>query len=435
MNKNPLLRLVALCTLLAVTATALAGSVEIRLKDGATWRGAVNDTVEITVLEQGVEVPLTGTLIKAANLYLIVEAKIAGEVRQKTIFRDDIVKMRTVSGDAVEKPRTVQRRPKRPMKTRDAASDDVPRTADGRELGVFLLPMEGMVGESFRHDEIDKIGEIADEHGPGQIIVLLINSNGGLVLESEHITESIWDLKERHRVVAWVKKAISAGCATAMVCDEIYFQSHGTAGSVTTISGLSHIPEEQAQPGIDYLVEIARRSGYSEHIARSMKLKKYMCSYDKDEETGEITWYGDMSGEHILSSDEQNLTFNASNALKCGFSKGTADTEDDLAELLDLPRWHEISNEGRKMAKDWQDTVKRCKEEVPLLIQQRDYKNTSSGDPIVRLGTLIQINNKLIRWIDRCEWPCRLMGLPEKEYFERENEELRKQIADIRRRG
>jgi aspartyl-tRNA synthetase len=36
------------------------------------------------------------------------------------------------------------------------------------------------------------------------------------------------------------------------------------------------------------LVKIAREAGYSEHIARSMKLKKYMCSYDKDEETGEI---------------------------------------------------------------------------------------------------------------------------------------------------
>jgi hypothetical protein len=54
----------------------------------------------------------------------------------------------------------------------------------------------------------------------------------------------------------------------------------------------------------------------------------------------------------------------------------------------------------------------------------------------VRLGTLIQINNKLIRWIDRCEMVCRYtLGLPEKEYFEQENEQLRKQISDLRRRG
>ena len=298
---------------------------------------------------------------------------------------------------------------------------------------MFFLPLEGTVGEEFRHEEIEAIGEEADKYGRGQIIVLLIDSNGGLVIESEKITDTIWELKQRHRVVAWVKKAISAGCSTAMVCDEIYFMTEGTAGSVTTLVGSASASEEQARLGIEFLAEIARRAGYSEHIARSMKLTRYMCSYDKDLETGEVTWYGDLSGEFDLSDDSHNLTFTSSNALHCGFSKGTADTEEELAKLLDLPKWHEMSTYGREIAKEWQDLVKQCKEQVPRLLRERALAGNAASQR-ERIGKLIQIDKKLIRWIERCPWPCRLMGLPEKEVFEREIEELRRQLARLRDR-
>ena len=418
MKYSPL-RILACCFALAIVATALAApSIEIRLKNGSAWRGELNDFVQVKFVEQNVEIQLTGRLVDATKYYI----KIDGELGMKTIFNGDIRSMRTVeANDAAEVT---------PGKKRGADSAAVKETVDDDAPGVFVLPLRGGVGEEFRHEEIEMIGEEADKYGPGQIIVLIINSNGGLVSESELITEAIWDLKKRHRVVAWVEKAISAGCSTAMACDEIYMMTEGTAGSVTTITGnLKHVPEKEVQPGIDYLVRIAKEAGRSEHIARSMKLKRFLCSYDKDPQTGEVTFYGDLSGEFVLSDAESNLCFNSSNALHCGFSDGTADTEEDLAKLLDLPRWYEKSDYGRNIAKQWRQTAEKANEEIPRMIARRSYWKTS-GSVEERIGALIQIDLALIRWIERAP---NLVGGLSKEALEREVKELRKQLADIKR--
>lgn len=435
--------ILAVLVLLAASAASMAA--EIQLKDGRTWRGDVFDQVTVTFIENNVEVQLEGRITKIEPLYVVLETKIAGATRDKVVFRADIKSMRTLgAGDdaGAESGKSSGREDARrsasgkaSARQAGAESDDVPRSPDGRELGVFVLPLRGPVGVTFRHNEIKMLGEHLDEeYGPGQTIVLIINSNGGLVSETEEITRQIWELKKRHRVVAWVEKAFSAGCATAMVCDEIYFTTEGAAGAVTTIfmtsSGAQSVPEEQVQDDIDFLVKVAKESGYSEHIARAMKLKKYMVSYDKDPETGEITWYGDTSGEFVLSDGDSNLSFNSSNAVHCGFAKGVADTEAELAALLDLPKWHEIDDFGREIADDWAKLVERCQEEVPLLLYRKQYLNASAGAE-VRLGTIIRLNEQLIRWWDRC--PLIMGGMaPPKEYLERENEELRRQLARMR---
>ena len=69
-------------------------SVVIRLQDGSRWRGEVGDVVKLTLLDRNIKTQFTGRLLKAADLYIVVEGSIAGEVRQKTIFRGDIVSMR-----------------------------------------------------------------------------------------------------------------------------------------------------------------------------------------------------------------------------------------------------------------------------------------------------------------------------------------------------
>ena len=97
--KRLLNSMLAVAMVLAVTTSALAGSVEIRLKDGSKWRGQVSDPVEVTYVEQGIEVKFSGELTKARDLYIIVKGDVAGVLREKTIFRDDVVSMRTLGAD------------------------------------------------------------------------------------------------------------------------------------------------------------------------------------------------------------------------------------------------------------------------------------------------------------------------------------------------
>ncbi|MBX3372436.1 MAG: hypothetical protein KF817_01265 [Phycisphaeraceae bacterium] len=443
MRQQTFPRLLALLAFVAslVFTVAAQAQVEIRLPGGDRWRGAVGDQVTVVHREQGVDIEMTGELVRAEPLFVVVRGPIAGRTADKTIFRADIIRMRTVPRDPApaREPERTSGRDVRPgldasgAAARGAAgSADVPRDASGRELGVFVLPLEGGVGIEFRHDEIKALGEHIDRnYGPGQTIVLIIDSNGGLVFEARRIAREIENLKQRHRVVSWIRKAISAGAWTAMCTDEIYFMREGTAGSVTTVAGSNALSEEDAQEDIDALVELAIKNGYSEHVARAMKLNRFQVSYDRDEETGVITWYSDLRGKYKLSDEKSNLTFNASNALHCGFSKGTADLPEDLAKQLDLPRWHEIDDFGRKAADRWQQTAKQANQQIPLLLQRLGYVG-SGGDEMERLGSVIRTLTELRRWCDRAPLIALTSGL-DKEQIDLQLELLRRQLAEMQR--
>jgi ATP-dependent protease ClpP protease subunit len=291
------------------------------------------------------------------------------------------------------------------------------------------------VGVEIRHQEMELVAEEADKFGPGQIIILMLDSPGGAVVEMEKIHETLADIKKRHRLVGWVRQAISGGCATVMHCDEIYFMTEGTAGAMTAFNPATG----QAWTG-EEMEEWMRRAGdwmeqggRSRYIAEAMIHAPALLSYDKDPVTGKVTFYNDLSGRVILSDAEHNLVFNASNALDCGFSDGTADTEEQLAKLLDLPAWNEKTDFARKVANDWSDLVERARNECRRLNARLSYLGTGSGDPVVIIGKRIQIYEDMIKWQDRA--PNAVMGMvPPKEQLEREIKELRKQLSDMRKR-
>ena len=79
-------------------ASAMAGqATEIKLKDGSKWRGEIGNTVQIRYLQQGVDVPLEGTLAKVESLYVVIDGIVAGTQKQVTIFKSDIVSMKTTA--------------------------------------------------------------------------------------------------------------------------------------------------------------------------------------------------------------------------------------------------------------------------------------------------------------------------------------------------
>ena len=229
---------------LGVTVTALGMPDDIRLRDGSTWRGTVSDTVAVKYVEQGVEQSIEGQLKKIEPLYIIVHGPVAGKMADKLIFIADLRSMdsKDASTTGAAKATSARHDPASATSRTDVAQTD----ADANVPGVFYMKLEGPVGDAIRLDEIKMLGEHADSFGPGQIIVLHIESNGGLVFETEMISDVIRDLKQRHRVVAWIEKAISAGCWIGMCCDEIYFMTEGIAGSVTTVVGRSDASQPRA---------------------------------------------------------------------------------------------------------------------------------------------------------------------------------------------
>src|SRR5690606_13729189 len=132
--------------------TAAAQSIEIRLADGARWRGEVGDDVQLTIRQRGVEAEMSGRITAAADLYITLEVEVAGENRSRTIFKADIVSIKSAgsSRESGDSPR-----PRTSTRTGEAAStketESKPEAAASKENapGVFVLPLTGMVGETF----------------------------------------------------------------------------------------------------------------------------------------------------------------------------------------------------------------------------------------------------------------------------------------------
>lgn len=402
----------AVLAIFCCSALSYAEDVRFQLLNGGSVVVDVAGGVDVTVREQGVDRVYTGRIQglktkagKPDGQYFML----VGDFGRKLIMIRDvsaIASSEAAAASSSQDPRLSKRSP--------ASGQSGSEMDPEKKQVVLYLPLEGGVGQEFRHQEIERIGELADELSPGgnAIIVLKINSDGGLVAESLQINDRIRDIKSRgHRVVAWIRKAISAGCSTAMACDEIVFNPLGTAGSVTTVQGRRSIDEEEDPEVKKHLEETALEAGYSVHVARSMKLNRWMTAYWVDPETNKVIWFGGVDGEWneplpegavILSNENQNLSFNASNALACGFSQATCIDLDDLAQYLNLPEgeWYVTDDLGEKIAKDWADTYKECSERLQLSMAEWQFKGSSEGGAGV-LKSRIKILREWKKWLKR----------------------------------
>ncbi len=404
---------------------------EFRFDNGSSWRGDDGSTVEIVFTENGVEQRMSGKVVKvdgsAPYRLVVVRGDIAGGVATKAIFESDIVTMTGTDsgGSAPIDPGSDRARPSRPVDS-DATPASAAEQAD--KPGVFLLPWEGTVGVKARHNEIEMIAEEADKYGPGQIIVLEINSPGGLVMEGDLIHEALMEIKKRHRVVAWIKKAISAGAFTALHCNEIYFMKVGAMGSAVMFAGQTSISGAQLAAWVKDFGDVAEEGGRSRIPAECMITRTKMASYDKDPETGKVTWYPDMRGEFNISDDTQVLTMNAENAMHSNYINGIADTVEELAEHLDLPEWNEINDEGRKIHRRWIDTIDACAKDMRRIRRDLGIKPEDQH---------LQLYERMLSWYGRVGelvMQVEFQGPPEDE-LRRAIERMRRQRAQQRGRN
>jgi len=319
-----------------------------------------------------------------------------------------------------------------PAKSATGKSTAKDVSADAKKH-VFMLPLDGMVGIGLRHDEMEKVEQVADKIGPGQVIILRINSNGGLVIEGDMIAESLTRIKNKHRLVAWVEKAISGGAFTALWCDEMYFMPEAALGSITMLSGRTEVSAVREE-WKERVAEACAGGGRDPLIGPAMVHSEVELSYEKTPD-GKVTFYPDVKHTYVLSRNNENLDFNAQNAEHCGFSDGTAKTEADLYKLLgvDDAEKYTISDEGKKIAAAWQKLIKDCKEKVPLLMRKREIEGTSEGG-VAQMQARIKNNQAIIDWFKKCKPEMVYdLGIGEQaiESLKEENEELRKQIKEL----
>ncbi len=198
-----------------------------------------------------------------------------------------------------------------------------------------IITAEGMVGMQFAAKPLREAIPLLEEEGV-DLVVFKVNSGGGLGLEIQRLSDLLQnEYKPKFQIVGWIESAISAAAMTAITIEELYFMPKGNFGACTGWSGQLVAVEGRGLEEYLYKMEqISARGNKDPQIMKSMQIN-IPLSYDLDEATGEVKFYQDTTGEHILNKGDYILTLDAIQAEESKFSAGTASTVQELQALLE----------------------------------------------------------------------------------------------------
>ena len=179
------------------------------------------------------------------------------------------------------------------------------------------------------------------------------------------------------------------------------------SGSIENVA-----PDWQLYGWIKELQGVLAKTSHTPAVAGCMVKSREQFSYSIDPETGKITYFYDSSGDHVLSTNMQNLMLSPQEALDSGLSDGTADDGEQLAKLLDLEEWIEYDTFGRDIAKKWQDTLKEFEEIGPKLREQLGG-DVDGQTRRQQIGNQIKAGEDLLRWAKKLGETAEMMGLHE----------------------
>lgn len=184
------------------------------------------------------------------------------------------------------------------------------------------------------------------------VVVFRFYSGGGYGSEVMPMSDVVEEYKKKFVSVAWIESAISAAAMTAHTFEDIYFTSQGNYGACTGFYGSLDRPVtgRELEKALAEMEVISGRGKHDPKIMRAMQIS----SSDEDvrtlqiapptgalsaniDENGDVMWFQDStSGKYVInpSAGRRILTFNSETAEKFKFSRGTADTLDELAKKM-----------------------------------------------------------------------------------------------------
>lgn len=274
----------------------------------------------------------------------VLEGEVLRELDGHIWFRHNVGGIRVESVFAPQdytrlERETVEERPAERGRTAPAPARDEGRPARSGAPRAAVISLgdhqNNMVGLYMTASSIRDVIPLLREEDV-DIIVFRINSGGGLLLEVPRLTNLIHDdLKPEFRVVSWIESAISAAAMTSHVIEEIYFMPQGNYGAATGFRGRGEAIAGRGLAEVLFMMEqISEKGGYPIQIMRSMQIDEPLSVSFTDR--GEAVWSQDESGEYIVNPRGRILTFNALDAERFGFSRGTAANLEQLARAMGL---------------------------------------------------------------------------------------------------
>lgn len=303
---------------------------------------------------------LEGEITRETEQFLYLRMKIGELEHEQLIIKEEISR---IERDAPAAPEAA------PPAGRAAPSTST-RSIPDNAVRIAFIPMgvqpgKDMVGPYMNAEALENSFEmLKDLEQPPQTVVLLFDSGGGALLEIEPLSTTIEEYKKDFHIVSWIKSAISAAAMTAWNTEQIYFMPKGHIGGATGYSMQSGGAKAMEGIGLEqvlfFMEQVSQKNGYDPRVMRAMQVESEL-SADIDDQTGRVTWRGDLEGEYIVSEYDRILTLNSLDAVKFGIGKGIAETKDELVALMygKGTEWVEVGQESEQYMLKYLDDTER----------------------------------------------------------------------------
>ncbi|HUO08045.1 MAG TPA: hypothetical protein VM008_07085 [Phycisphaerae bacterium] len=212
----------------------------------------------------------------------------------------------------------------------------------------YLIPLHGEVGATILASALDK--SLADaalrNRGGATVVVLDINSPGGLVEEAEKILKVLHHYNAKLRIVALTDQDLSAAAIITLSVKEIYVKPSSTIGAaVSFIPNKLFLPPKLEEKFQSAWRAVARNSaeegGHEPLLADAMIDPSFDLRIISVDGKPTVVEGPPLPGKSPLLRKGKILTLTSHEAIDCGLAAGEAEDLDDLAKQLHLSPWTE----------------------------------------------------------------------------------------------
>ncbi|MCH5377865.1 MAG: peptidase, partial [Planctomycetes bacterium] len=233
-----------------------------------------------------------------------------------------------------------------------AAEDAAAPPADARFQKGVVIRFEGMITPMLEQFLYRKLA-VAEEVG-ADLVIVQIDSPGGLVDPSFNVAEKLRDVDWAHTVAYIPDEALSGAAVVALGCDEIYMQPDALMGDVGVIimgeDSMFRYAEEKIRTHIaSQLRDLAEAKGRPPALAEAMVNMDLVVYQVTNRRTGRQTYMSQQEidaagdpeqwekGKPVLESREkQFLEVNGRRAVELQLAQGTVHDLHELTRVLGL---------------------------------------------------------------------------------------------------
>ena len=312
---------------------------------------------------------LEGKIISKTDKEVILQVTKYGGRMSVKIPIDQIV---SITEGEIEKPTT-----SKPAKPKKLGLGDVPEAPAAPEIvkydgpTYYIIPFKGTVGKEVLASLIDKSIEDALKRKP-TVIVLEIESPGGLLAEVDKIIKVIRKHNEDVRIVSFIKRGLSAAAISAMSTKEIYMQPEALIGAATSyfVGGVK--PPKEVVSKVKSVWEATARScaetgGHSPLLAVAM-IDPNLEIHLAVENGKKVVKEG--KGPKSISKRGKLLTLTGMEAVNVGLAAATTKDYEQLGKRLGLGGWVECKGHGVLLADHWTKAITKVQADSKKLMEQ-----------------------------------------------------------------